>query len=175
MPEGPGKYNADYGNKDIHALLQELYPEVKISRGELYNLLSDLNQGMIGLAVEQAVRLHLPGAGYLSVMKYRPRLINEEGKLMKERLPLDYQACWKLWEEQYPKKTRAEIKEIPNKELRFLSNLHTDGYKMRFHWDKYSIPLRGKSGYMFVPTRDNSRWIKRAVDNGADFYEKTKV
>ncbi|HAY88147.1 MAG TPA: hypothetical protein DCY51_01740 [Bacteroidetes bacterium] len=173
MDRAKGKFNADYSIVDAHKLFCKTYFDIDKT---LYReIVSEINAEMMRLAVEDAIRLHLPNAGYLSVVKYRPKVLDEEGRLMTERLKLDYQACWKLWHEQYPGKTRAEISKIKDKELVYITNLHTDGYRMHFNWDKDSIRLKCKSGYMFKPSRDNSRSIKTAIENGADYFEKIKL
>jgi len=45
-------------------------------------------------------------------------------------------------------------------------NDHTDGFIMRFFWDKYRAVVKNRTLYSFWPTRTNKRYLAKAIKEG---------
>lgn len=92
--------------------------------------------------VEEGVEFKLPcRLGTVCIVKHKPKNWD------KASLRIDY----------------AETKK--NNKLIYHLNEHSDGYKFRFYWSKYSSLLTNKSKYQLVATRHNKRRLCQIIKN----------
>lgn len=93
--------------------------------------------------------------GDLYILKTFMFLTSKEGK--KKRLPIDWNATKKLWEEN----EQAKEKKLLIKHL----NKHTDGYLIRVKYDKKTANYKNKVIYNFKLNRKFTRELSAAVKN----------
>ena len=102
--------------------------------------------------------------GTLSIKKNKLRLHVKDGKLEKNKLIIDWEKCWDYWHNEYPGKSRKEINAIKEKVVIYNINEHTNGYIMRWKWDKSTCNVHNQTVYSFRPTKRNrlalAAWIK---------------
>lgn len=158
---------------DMHAFYKT-YAKKPLPRYLYCQICSDFNQRVSDKVIKESFEFKIPfGLGYLRIRKNKLEIKIKDGKLVKDNLLPDWTSTRKLWSQLYPGKSFEEIKQIPNKKLIYFTNEHTDGYVMKWYWDKritsfknqsvYSIkPVKGgvnKNGY-YTGRRGLAKWIK---------------
>lgn len=126
----------------------------KIDRKTYVNICHDFNKVISQKIIKESFEFKLPfRLGYLRIKSFKiePKIVN--GKLDKNKLAPDWDTTWKYWHKIYPDKTRKEIKLIANKKLIYHLNEHTDGYTMKWYWDKRFSCFKNQSVYLFKPVK----------------------
>ena len=146
-----GKITADYGMPDYYDYFTKENLEIKISRGNYNNIISDFNKVIINLIIEENLEYVLPYLGSsISIKKVKriPKIVN--GKLY-NTAPVDWVATNKLWDED---------EEVREKKLlvRYLNN-HTSKYVFSIYFRKYISSFINKNIYSFVSNRTFKRLI----------------
>jgi len=94
--------------------------------------------------------IHLTNLGTISILKSKPKMYNQEGKI---KLPVD----WKL--------TRELGKKV------YFTNDDRDGYVYKWTWARKNMKSRSLSWYKFLPTRKNKRELTQVLKNKSkDFH-----
>ena len=65
----------------------------------------------------------------------------------------DWQRSLKKWREENPGLSDEELKQIKGKKVLRFHNDHTNGYSVRFFWDKTLSNAKNQSSYVFKATR----------------------
>ena len=165
-----GAQKADYRVKDIY---QEENPDVEY--GVFSNFITECNHFLMQEVILNNLSIKLPSMGSLYIKKFRPKVIDEEGNLIKKGLKVDFHKTRQLWATKYPGMKMAEVKQIADRPMVYYTNKHSDGYVFKFKWDTLTSSLPGKSCYTFRPARQHGRFLATCAKNPditIDFYEK---
>lgn len=102
--------------------------------------------------------------GTMSIIKYKSdsTYYDADGNIKKNNLPVDWPETYKIWEEDYGKLPNSEYKKIKDKPLALLFNEHSDGWQVKWNWDRKSCMVKNQSGYYFKAMRDNKRRLAKA-------------
>lgn len=156
------KYKYDYGMKDYYTRYIKDNP--KISKSLYNNIISDFNEGIRDLIINENLVYQFPYTSFeLFVKKHKrkPRIVN--GKLINS-IPINWKATNELWE----KDIEAKEKKIL---IRF-TNYHTFGYVFRILISKGKSRVKNKSLYKFKNNRKLQRELsKRILDQDKDPYD----
>lgn len=173
------RYNANYRANTGYRLWLKTFKKTTggydVSQAVHGLVMKDFALAIINLMLFKNFEFRMPyRLGYLTVRKNKivPKLDND-GKFIKSSMPIDFGACYKLWNEMYPGKTRQELSEIKDKPLVYYWNEHTDGYIMRIFWDKRVTKVKNSSIYSFKPVRNIQLYIGGVILNNPqlDFYK----
>ena len=159
-----GKITADYGMKDYYNYFIRGNPEIKITRGTYNNIISDFNEEIINLIIEENLEYVLPYMGSsISIKKTKrtPKIIN--GKLYNPT-PVDWVATNKLWDEDEEAREKKLL-------VRYLNN-HTSKYVFSIYFKKYISSFINKNIYSFVSNRTFKRQLSaRIKDENKEKYD----
>jgi hypothetical protein len=158
--------------KDFRKKFKLIYPEVE--RKQYVDICHLINETISDKIIKESFEFKMPGKlGSLSVKKSKMRVSVRNGKLEKNKLIIDWQKSWEYWLKEYPGKTRKEINAIKDKIAIYNMNEHTNGYVMRWKWDKCTCNIPNHTVYQFKPTKRNrlelAQWIK-SEDRINDYY-----
>jgi len=109
------------------------------------------------------INLKIVTEGFLCSMPYR---LGNSDNIDKKGLRIDWNSTVKLWGDLYPNKPMSEIKLIKNKPLLYFINKNTDGYNLRFAWDKSSSNAVNQFMYRFKPVRNLARYLSSHTKDG---------
>lgn len=162
---GTGKNNANYS-------LKELYKEYKlISKNPVpyrvyADFLKEYNDRIIKAIIYENLEYKMGyRLGYLRLQKRKKVPFFKDGKLIKDHINPDWKRTKDYWTKEYPGLTSEEIKAISNKKVLLHHNDHSNGYSVRFYWDKKMSNVKNQSCYIFKATRtakeDLARFIKK--------------
>lgn len=148
--------------KDFRQEYKLVYPEIR--RKEYVSLCHEINNALIDKIIKDPMEFRMPyRLGTLSIKKNKIRLNVKNGELDKNKLIPDWGKTWEVWQRDYPGLTRKEIFDIRDKKVIYNMNHHTNGFIMRWVWDKGTCFVPNHSVYYFKPTKANrlelSRWI----------------
>lgn len=159
-----GKITADYGMKDYYNYFIRGNPEININRGTYNNIISDFNEEIINLIIEDNLEYVLPHLGSsISIKKTKrtPKIIN--GKLYNTS-PVDWVATNKLWDEDEEAREKKLL-------VRYLNN-HTSKFVFSIYFKKYISSFTNKNIYSFVSNRTFKRKLgARIKDENKDKYD----
>jgi hypothetical protein len=149
--------------KDFRKKYKLIYPDV--TRKNYVDVCHLLNVMLSDKIIKESFEFKMPGKlGSLSIKKSKMRISVKDGKLEKHKLIKDWKKTWEYWHQEYPDLTRKEINMIKNKVAIYNMNEHTNGYVMRWKWDKCTCNIPNHTVYQFRPTKRNrlelAAWIK---------------
>lgn len=175
-----GKYNSNFGAKDCYLKYISGLDKQDLPFGTNYKdtsydikftlykqIVKDLNKKVIEALILKNYEFTIPfRMGELSVKKRKTKVrLDENGNVLKSKLPVDYKATKELWAID-PQAKEEHIKI-------YLFNEHFDGYRCLFYWKKRDINTSGIKPYCFRPTREHKRNLAFQIKNNPDieFYE----
>jgi len=145
-----------------------------LSKKDYLKIIYLINNKISKAIIENSLEFKMPyRLGLLCVNKNKLKINIKDGKILKHKMVVDWEASWKMWHEEYPELTHNEIKHLKGKQVVYQTNDHTNGYIMCWKWNKDSSMFRNKSVYSFKPTKQNrlnlGKWIK-SEDRTNDYY-----
>jgi hypothetical protein len=164
---GPDKIREHFNMRAAYKYLRKNHSEIKIEADEFNKIVHEGNTAIINKIIYNNLKFLVPGRlGYIEIRKKKvsPKL-DKDGKLDVKSLPADFGSTIKLWKED----------EEAHKQRRLVYHLneHTEGYILKFKWDKASALVKNKSVYTFTPCRAAARAVAKAIKETPeiDFYE----
>ena len=125
-----------------------------ITKSRYNGICYKFNKKVSDKIIKESFEFKVPfGLGYLRIKANKVKLRVKDGKLLTHKMAIDWKATWVLWSRLYPNKTRKEIIEIPDKKLVVHVNEHSDGYIMRWYWDKRLSSVKNQTVYKFKPVK----------------------
>lgn len=163
-PRSEGKIKSHFGIVNYYKYFKENNKESKIDK-TLYNkIISDFNNEIINLIINENVEYYLPHIGSsLSIRKTKklPSIVN--GKLV-NTAPVDWVITNKLWNEDEEAREKKLL-------VRF-NNLHTSKFIFRVFFKKYYLSFLNKKYYSFKTSRGFQRLLaKRIKDEDKEQYD----
>lgn len=156
-PRTEGKIKSHYGIKDYYKFFKKDHPELDIDYKKYVKVITEFNEAITTLIIEENVEYTLPYVGStLSVKKDKrvPRIVN--GKLYNTS-PVDWVATNKLWSSD----SEAHEKKLL---VRFL-NTHTMKHVFRIYFKKFKLNYMNKNLYKFETNRDFSRALGARIND----------
>ena len=149
--------------KDFKKKYKLIYPTV--DRKKYVSLCHLINTSLSDIIIKESFEFKVPlRLGSISIKKNKLKIKVKDGKLEKNKMVIDWEKTWNYWNNEYPGKTRKEIHEIDGKFVIYNLNEHTNGYIMRWFWDKSTCNIHNQTVYYFKPTKRNrlelAKWIK---------------
>lgn len=155
-----------------------------VDRTTYTKICKEFNKALSHKIITESFEYKIPfGLGYLRIKASRQKIRVKDGKVQTHKMAINWNETWNLWNRLYPNKTRSDIKNIPDKKLVVHINEHTDGYIMRWYWDKRVSNFKNQTVYQFRPVKggkssDNiytgrlglSAWIN-SDDRNNEYYE----
>ena len=172
---GKNKIQVDYGIQDIYKYYIDnaQYP---LEYKKFKKTWLDLIKIFIHLIVYKNIDFAIPARlGILCARKRKVKaIIQEDGTVLKNKLGRNYKASWEKWLRDYPDKTPREIAKIKDKSYIYYLNDHSDGYKIKWKWDKFTTTVKNQSYYSLSITRDNKKELSNAfINHKTDYNEYT--
>jgi len=158
------KIPAHFGMKDYYKFFCKIYPNADISRSKFNKIISEYNEKMSELLIEELTYTLPLKMGTLEILKDQRKVYeNKEGKIINNK-PVDWKATNNLW------KLNEEAKK--KKVLIRHENKHTNGYVFRVYYNKSKANFKNKTVYSFSPIRELKRNItQRIVDYSKKKYD----
>lgn len=170
-------------------LYKKDHPESSIDRKTYVETCKLINKTISNKIITESFEFRVPyRLGSLRIKTNKQTIKFTDGKLDTRKNPINWNATVSLWKETYPDMSMDEIKKIPNKKIIIHVNEHSNGYIMRWYWDKRVCNISNNSAYAFKPvkgpvteegcTNDGyfygrlglSKWIK-SEDRINEYYE----
>lgn len=170
---GKNKVKCDLGIREIYNYYKE-NAKNPIDKNKFSIVWKDIAKTIIRLIVYRNLDFALPARmGTLSVRKTKVQFkFKEDGSLDKSQLRVNYKASWDKWVKEYPDLTKEEIAKLPNKKYIYHLNEDTNGYKVRWRWDKFTCTVKNQILYSLTMSRTNKQELSYAFKNmNTDYYE----
>jgi hypothetical protein len=138
----------------------------------------EFNKRISDKIIRKSFEFKLPyRLGFLRIKAIKQKVVIKDGKIDTARMPIDWPSTRKYWEELYPDKTWEEIKKIPNKKLIIHTNEHTDGYLLKWYWDRRQSNVKNQTAYVFRAVKggkseDGYYYGRRGLSKWASSYER---
>jgi hypothetical protein len=162
-PRTSGKIKSHYGINDYFKFFKK-DSEISIDKSTYSNIISDFNEELRDLIIEDNFEYILPYLGAsLSIKKDKrvPKIVN--GKLYNPT-PVDWVATNKLWSEDDESREKKLL-------VRYNNN-HTSKYVFRIYFKKHIHPFINKKFYNFESGRKFQRLLSaRIKDETKDRYD----
>lgn len=138
-----------------------------ITRKEYVDICHSLNKKVSDKIIKESLDFKIPfGLGSLSIKKNELKIRIKDGKIQKNKMIVDWETTWKIWNEEYAGLTNKEIRKLPNKTVVYQMNEHSNGYIMKWYWDKAGTKFNNKRVYRFKPTKQNRLDLATHIKSG---------
>jgi len=165
---GEGKNNADYTLRDLYKEYRNK-DKNKVDYKLYAEFLKEYNERILNAIIYENLEYKFPyKLGYLRIQKRKKTPYIKNGELVTVHMQIDWKRTLDSWRKKYPNLTDEEIKEIPNKKRLLYHNDHTNGFSVRFYWDKRFSTAKNQSSYIYKTTRT-------VKENLARFIKKRKI
>lgn len=149
------KIPAHYGMNDYYKFFCEIYGKDKVSKKRFNSIISEYNEKMGELLINDLTYTLPSKMGTLEILKIKRKVYeNSEGKIINNK-PIDWKATNDLW------KLNKEAAE--KKILIRHNNKHTDGYVFKIYYNKRLANYKNKTVYSFKAVREISRNINKRI------------
>jgi len=176
-------YLMDFHYDDIYKFYTEKY-EKKVSFSTYKKLCYEFNERVSDAIIRESFEFKMPyRIGSLRIKANKQKIIVNNGKVDTQKMAIDWGSSHKMWEAEYPNLTRKEIMAIPGKKVLVYTNDHSNGYIMKWYWDRRLSNVKNQSLYMFKPIKGGvvegnlhygkrglSEWIK-SDDRTNEYFE----
>lgn len=170
---GINKIPVDYGIKDFYKYYND-NAKNPLEFRKFKEIWLDIAKVIIRLIVYRNLDFMIPARmGTLCVRKILTKpIVREDGTVDKSKLSINYKASWEKWFREYPGLTKEDIAKLEDKKPIYYLNEHSDGYKVKYKWDKYTCTVKNQSIYNLQITRGNKKELSEAFKNfKTDYYE----
>ena len=174
------KYKVTASLQDAYKMYKKDNPD--IDKRLYLDVAYDISKTISDMIIRESFEYRIPfKLGFLRIRKKTPKLKIKNGRLDINKNIIDWAATIKYWQEQYPGKTKKELKQIKDKGIIFQSNDHTNGEVMSFYWDRSICSVVNHSIYSFDPVKGGvfdsyytgrlglAKWIK-SDEKTNDYY-----
>lgn len=173
---GNNEIKVDYKPIDIFkAYKKETGNPSKVSQATYFKILKDFYKELFDLLIYDSFEYVMPfRLGYLRIAKLSSKPKIKNGKLDKKSLRPDWKSTLELWEKEYGKISKEELKKIPNKPLVYHTNKHTSGYRFKFLWDRLTCTIKNAKMYTLQINRETKRKLAKVAKDPytkIDFYK----
>jgi len=163
MRKYQNKYIMDYSYRDIYDYYKERFGN-KLKYKEFKALCVDFNKLLSNAIITESLEFKMPyRLGSLRIRAKKQRIILRDGKADIQKMAVDWPSSRKMWQEQWPNLSMKEILEIPHKKVLVYTNDHSNGYIMRWYWDKRLAYTKNQNVYVFktVKGEQDSEYYKQ--------------
>jgi len=177
IKRGKNRIKPDYGIRDFFKYYKDNAKEPIIDYKKFVAIWKDCAEVIVRLIVYRNLDFSIPARmGNLQIRKIKSKVfLNPDGSLNKNKMAVDYKASWEKWRKEYPDLTIEEIAKLKNKKPVYHLNEHTDGYRVKWVWDKFTCTVKNQSIYSLKMTRQNKQEVSKAIKNyKTDYYEYDK-
>jgi hypothetical protein len=161
LKRGKGKNTGDIKKYNFYSDYRKHAKLHKLERKEYSAFLKDLLTTYAKAIVEEALELKMGKLGYIRVQSRKLHFFRKDGTKSRT-LQVNWKETWEYWEQKY-KLTRDEITQIEGKKVIYFENEHTNQEFYRHIWDNVTAIVKYKRFYIFKPSRQYSRLIKKIV------------
>lgn len=169
-----GKNNCDYKLIDLYKEYK-LMSKNPVSYKVYSSFIKEYNERIMKGIIYDGLQYKLPyKIGYIAIRKRKKTPYFKNNKLIKDHIGVDWKRTLESWRKKWPNLTDQEIKEIPNKKKLLYHNDHTNGYSVRFFWDKQFSTIKNQSSYIFKATRTNKEKLAKFIkkNNNLQYFEE---
>lgn len=173
IKRGFNKIQSNHGLKDFYKYYKE-NAKNPLDYNTFSAVWKDVAKSIIKLVVYRNLDFMIPARmGTLCIRKMKAKpIIKPDGTISKNKMSIDYKSSWEKWKREYPELTIEEIAKLPNKKHVYYLNDHSDGYKIKWMWDKYTCTVRNQNIYSLQIARPNKQEASKAfVKFKTDYYE----
>lgn len=104
--------------------------------------------------ITQSFRMRLfYNLGHIRIKAGKVKIKINNNKIVTTRHSINWVETKKLWQRIYETTDMEKLKNIKNKKLIIHVNEHSNGYIMRWYWDKHGIAKQNNSLYQFKPVK----------------------
>jgi hypothetical protein len=162
IKRGNGRNNATYKTPELYNYYKGFNPVSTISKAKYSKVLGEINEKIFDAIIMENFQLIMPySLGKKRIKKCKIRLkLKANGDLDTSRLIPDWKATKNLWE----KDEEAKV----NKQLVYLTNAHTNGYKFHFFWNKTinrRLKVRNIGMMCFRATKTTRQLLAKGLKN----------
>jgi hypothetical protein len=112
------------------------------------------NQRVSDKIIRESFEFRMPyKLGFIRIRSFKHKLKVENGKIVVKKNAINWKACLDTWERLYGTRDRVILRDIKNKPLVHHLNEHTNGYSMRWFWDKRRCKSASAKIYSFTPIK----------------------
>lgn len=140
---------------DAYKFYKKNNPGITITRKQYVEACKLFNKKISDSIIRESTEFRIFfGIGFIRIRTFKQNVkFTKDGKLDTRKNKIDWFKTKQLWAKIYPGKTPTELKGIPNKKLVIHLNEHTNGYVMRWFWDRRTCAFENRASYVFKPVK----------------------
>lgn len=148
------KVNVTGGMVDAYKFYKNKYPKSVIDGKTYVEVCTLFNRKLSNRIITQSFEFRVPyKLGFIRIKSMKLTVRIKDGKIDPKKKVVDWARTKKLWAQIYGTSDMSELKKISNKKLVIHTNEHTNGYTMKWNWDRRSCNVTNIRLYKFNPVK----------------------
>lgn len=139
---------------DAYKFYKQKYPKSVIDRVTYVKICHMFNKMLSDRIIRNSTEFRIPNKlGFIRIKSFRPPLKVKDGTIIPTRKSVNWEKTLDLWERLYGTRDRAKLRDIKDKKFVFHTNEHTNGYSMKWYWDRRTCNVINQNAYNFSPVK----------------------
>ena len=152
------RYKRDFkvtgGLWDAYKFYKLKYPKSVIDRSTYVSICQLFNKRISDKIIRESTEYRLPfKLGFLRIKSFKAAIKIKNNKIVSTRNYVNWAKTLELWERLYNTRDRSILRTIPDKKLVYHLNEHTNGYSMKWLWDRRGCNIINNRTYIFTPVK----------------------
>lgn len=150
---GKHRFKIDKNYVDMYKYYKDTYAK-KVDVKLYKKLCLEFNMKLSDKIITDSLDFKMPyKLGNLRVRGKKQPIKFKDGKVDTRAMGVDWASSKKMWKSMWPDKSYKEIMDIPDKKLLVYTNDHSNGYIMKFIWDRRLANIKNGNVYVFKPVK----------------------
>lgn len=172
------KVNVTGGLWDAYKFYKNKYKKSVVDRKLYVTVCQEFNKRISDKIIRESTEFRLFNRlGFIRIKTFKLAIRIKNGKIDTQRNSVNWSKTLDLWEQLYGTRDRRALKDIPNKKLVIHTNEHSNGYSMKWYWDKRGCNIKNKTLYKFNPVKggvsDGCYYGRRGLSSWIQSDERT--
>lgn len=162
------RFSVDYNYDDIYKYYTNNYKK-KTTLNEYKSLCYEFNQLLSHEIITNSLEFKMPfRMGNIRIKSNKHKIVIKDGKVDTQKMSIDWPSSHKMWREEWPNLSYNEIMAIPHKKVLVYTNDHSNGYIMKWWWDRRLSNMKNQSVYVFKAVKGPQD--KRYYEDDSNLY-----
>jgi hypothetical protein len=142
------------GLPDAYKFYKKTHPKSVVDKNMYSLLCKEFNKRVSDKIIRESLEFRLFfKLGFLRIKAHKLLMRIKNGRIDTKKHTVDWMKTKEMWADIYKTSDPAELKKIQNKKVVIHTNEHTNGYIMKWHWDRRYCNVTNIRMYAFKPVK----------------------
>jgi hypothetical protein len=142
------------GLVDAYKFFKSKHKKSVIDKSTYTKICHEFNKRVSDKIIRESLELRIfHKLGFLRIKASKLSIRIKDGRIDTKKHSVDWAKTKEMWKKLYKTDDISSLKDIPNKKVVIHTNDHTNGYMMKWYWDRRRCNLKNIRMYSFRPVK----------------------